>query len=175
MALFDAIMGALNNPNQQANPDQLGSIVNTVQQMTQQQGVDLGTSQMVLSMLGGYVRSALQQKQAAGNSAQAAEIVNQFGGTGSNPAAVQAVFSPDQQQQVSSAIAQRTGLSPAVVQGLLATLVPIVLNMLQTGATTQGNQGRNTVLDAFLDSNRDGNVDIGDAISMAGQFLNQRR
>ncbi|MFM7425683.1 MAG: hypothetical protein ACKO7W_11940 [Elainella sp.] len=42
-------------------------------------------------------------------------------------------------------------------------------------AGVPGSQtGNNTVLDSFLDADGDGDVDIGDAMSMAGCFLNQR-
>lgn len=174
MALFDQIMGAIANPNQQASPDQLGSILGTVQQLAGNHGVDSSTSQTVMSMVGGYVRSALQQQQAAGGTAQAESIVNQFSGLGANPAAVSALFTPDQQQQVSNAIAQQTGLPAGQIQGLLALAVPVVLQMLRTGSSNQGNPGGNNVLNTFLDSDNDGDVDIGDAMGMAGRFLQNR-
>ncbi|NJP11199.1 MAG: DUF937 domain-containing protein [Leptolyngbyaceae cyanobacterium RU_5_1] len=170
MALFDQIMGAIANPDQQGNQDQLSGILNTAQQLAGNYGVDPS----VISMVGGYVRGALQQQQAEGSAGQVEAIVNQFGGIGSNPAAVQALFSPEQQAQVGEAISQRTGLSAEQVQGLLTMAVPLVLNMLRTGASNQGAQGGNTVLNAFLDSDSDGDVDIGDAMALAGRFLQSR-
>jgi uncharacterized protein YidB (DUF937 family) len=174
MGLFDEIMGAIANPNQQGSPDQLSQIIGTLQQVAGSQGIDPSTGQDVMSMVGGYVRSALQQQQAEGGSEQVENLVNQFSGTGYNPSAVEAIFSPDQQAQVAEAIAQRTGLSSQQIMGLLAVAVPIVLNMLRSGANTQGQPGSNNVLGAFLDSNSDGNVDIGDAIAMAGRFLQSK-
>lgn len=174
MGLFDQILGAIADPNQQANPDQLGQVIGAVQQMAGNQGIAPSTSQDVMSMVGGYVRSALQQQQAEGGNEQVENLVNQFGGTGYNPSAVEALFSPNQQSQVAEAIAQRTGLSSQQVMGMLAVAVPIVLNMLRSGATNQGQPGSNNVLGAFLDSNNDGNVDMGDAIAMAGRFLQSR-
>jgi len=174
MGLFDQIVGAIANPDQQANPDQLGSILGAVQQLSGNTGIDPGTSQTVMSMVGGYVRSALQQQQAMGGTEQAENIVNQFSGLGANPSAVSALFGPDQQSQIANEISQRTGLSQAQVLGALTLLVPIVLKMLQSGASNQGQPGSNNVLGAFLDANHDGEVDIADAIGMAGQFLSRR-
>jgi uncharacterized protein YidB (DUF937 family) len=174
MGLFDQIMGAIANPGQQANPDQLGQIIGAVQQMAGNQGIDPSTSQDLMSMVGGYVRSALQQQQAEGGNEQVENLVNQFAGTGFNPSAVEALFSPSQQSQVADAIAQRTGLSSQQVMGMLAVAVPIVLNMLRSGAHNQDQPGGNNVLSAFLDSNNDGSVDMGDAIAMAGRFLQSR-
>ncbi|MDX2240402.1 MAG: DUF937 domain-containing protein [Leptolyngbyaceae cyanobacterium bins.302] len=174
MGLFDEIVGAIANPNQQANADQLSSILGAVQQVAGNTGIDPATSQTVTSMVGGYVRSALQQKQATGGTEQAEQIVNQFSGLGANAAAVGALFSQEQQAQIANAIAQRTGLSQAQVMGALAMLVPVILKMLQSGSNSQGNGGGNNVLGTFLDSDQDGDVDIADALGMAGQFLSRR-
>jgi hypothetical protein len=178
MGLFDQIAGAIANPNQQANPDQLSSILGVVQQLSGNHGMDSSTSQLVMSMLGGHVRSALQQHQAQGGIGQVESILNQFGGLGTNASAVQALFPNDQQSQVSNSIAQQTGLPSSLVQSLLPSLIPVVLNMLQSGAsqpTAQSAvQGGNPVLNAFLDSDHDGDVDIGDAMAMAGRYLQNR-
>jgi hypothetical protein len=176
MGLFDQIVSAIDNPNKQASSSQLGSIINTVQQLTNNQGVDSSKTQTMLSVVGGYVRSALQQKS-TGNRADAEAIVDQYSGTSPSMAAVQALFSPAQQQQVAQGVAQKTGMSSETIMAMLPTLIPIVLQLLQSGAT-QGSQpaggGSNSVLSAFLDSDGDRDVDIGDAISLASRFLNQR-
>jgi hypothetical protein len=178
MALFDQIMGAIANPNQQASPDQLGNILGAVQQLSGNHGVDSSTSQLVMSMLGGHVRSALQQQQAQGGTGQVESILNQFSGLGANSTAVQALFPGGQAANIAQSIAQQTGLSSGLVQNLLPSLIPIVLNMLQSGAVQPGAQSSvqsaNPVLNAFLDSDKDGDVDLGDAMAMAGRYLQTR-
>jgi len=174
MGLFDQILQAIDDPNQQANPDQLSAILNTVQQAAGAQGVHPAATNDVVSLLGGYVRSALQEQ--AGGRGQAEAIVNQFGGTNPSTAALDAVFSPAQQQQVAQAIAQRTGLSADAIVGMLPMLVPVVLNLLKSGASQPGQAtpgGSNPVLNSFLDADGDGDVDIADAMSMAGRYLGQ--
>lgn len=177
MGLFDQILGAIDNPNQQANPNQISSILNVVQQVSGQQGMNSSATQAVLSVLGGHVRSALQQQQAQGGRNQVASIVEQFAGTSPNQSAVQSIFSPQQQQFAVQDAAQRTGIDSNTIQMLLPILIPIVLNLLKTGASNQGsvqNPQSNSVLNAFLDADNDGAVDVGDAISIAGRFLSQR-
>ena len=202
MGLFDQILGAINNPAQQGNVDQIGGILNTVQQVSNQQGINPSQTQSMMSILGGFVRSSLQQ-QAAGGHSNPTAIVNQYGGMQPNPQAVQAVFGAGQIPQVVQAIAQRTGLSPQIIQSLLPLLVPVVLNLLKAGATNSsmggnpnmGNSnfgnpnmgnpnfgnapthqaGSNPVLNAFLDADHDGDVDISDALRVAGQYVNQPR
>jgi len=177
MGLFDQILGAIENPNQQANPSQIGSIVNVVEQLASTHNVDSSTTQAVMSVVGGYVRSALQQ-QATTGVAQPAATVEQYGSTDPSMAAVQALFTPQQQQQVAQEVAQKTGLNLGTIEAMLPVIVPIVLNLLKTGASNQSagsTQSSNSVLSSFLDADSNGAVDIGDAISIAGQFLNQRQ
>lgn len=174
MPLFDQIVGALNNPEQQASTNQLSTILNTVQQLSGGQGGN--NQQVMMSIVGSYVRSALRQKKASGGESQVDSLLQQFAGTGANPAAVSALFSPDQQQHLAQDVADRTGMNAAQVQGMLATLVPVVLNLLAAGQrqNTSSAVGGNSVLNAFMDSDGDGDVDLGDAMSMASRYLGQR-
>ncbi len=175
MGLFDQILGAIDNPNQQASTNQLGSILGAVQQLSGNQGVDAGTTQLAMSVLGGYVRSALQDVRSQSGDAQAQQVVNQFSGTDPNPDAVQSLFGGGQLTQIVEDIVQKTGLNNSTVQAMIPVLVPIVLNLLQTGSNSQNSaQGGNSVLNAFLDADGDGDVDMTDTMSMASRFLNQQ-
>jgi hypothetical protein len=172
MGLFDQIIGAVGNPNQQGSLSQLGSIINTVGQISNSTGVDPSTIQSVLSVVGGQVRSALQEKQATDGNEAVQNIVSQFAGTSPDSQAVDSVFSPEAQQQVAEVAAQRTGLDAGMIQQILPLLVPVVLNFLQSGANAQDSQGGgNSVLNSFLDADNDGDVDISDVIQLASRHL----
>lgn len=173
MGLFDQIINAIDNPNQQASPGQLANILGTVDQVSNNYGTDPGTVNTALSVIGGFVRSALQQKQAAEGPEQAQAIVNQYSGSYPNPQAVHSLFPGNQIDGIVNAVTQRTGLNAGLVQQMLPILVPIVLNMLQTGSQSQHSQAGNPVLNAFLDADRDGDVDIMDAMQMAARHLNR--
>jgi hypothetical protein len=169
MGLFDQVVGALNNPNQQASTDQLSSILNVVQQVAGQQGLNAGTTQTMMSVVGKHLRTALHEQQSQGAATE--DLVSRFSGTQANPDAVSAIFSNQELQATIAEVAQKTGINPQTVQSLLPMLVPTVLNLLQTGAAKEPGQGGNSVLATFLDSDRDGDFDIGDAMSMASRFL----
>ncbi|KAF3884247.1 MULTISPECIES: DUF937 domain-containing protein [Nostocales] len=172
MGLFDQIINAIDNPNQQGNTGQLGDILNTVQQLSGNTGTDSSTMQSALGIVGNYVRSALQEKRNTEGNEAAQEVVNQYSGTSPNPQAVDSLFPPFVQQQVSDVVAQRTGLNAGMVQQLLPVLVPLVLNLLRSGSNAQNPQaGGNSVLNSFLDSDGDGDVDIMDAMQMASRYL----
>jgi uncharacterized protein YidB (DUF937 family) len=171
MPLFDQILAAVQSPNQQANPDQLSTILGAVQQLSAQNGVSPNATQDVLSMLTGYVRSSLQQKRASGGSSQLESILNQASGPQS-ASAVGALFTSAQQTQISQAISQKTGIDARTVAGMVSVLIPVVLSLLKTGAPTSGSVASgNPVLNSFLDADGDGDVDLADTLNMASRFL----
>jgi hypothetical protein len=172
MGLFDQVLGAINDPNQQGSNDQLGQILGVVQQLAGSQGVEPSAAQGVTSVVGKYVRSALQQQRSTGGIDQIASIIDQFSGTSASPAAVQALFSPQQQQQMTQEASQKTGLNAGTIQSMLPVITPVILNLLRSGKqSTSGSASGNPVLNSFLDSDADGDVDIGDALSLASRFL----
>ncbi len=171
MGLFDQIINAIDNPSQQGSPNQLGDILSTVQQLSNNSNTDPSTIQTALSVVGNYARSALQDKRANEGTEQTQDFVNQFGGTQPSSQAVQLLFNTPQIQQIVQEVENRTGLNSATIQSMLPFLVPIVLKFLQTGSNAQNPQGANPVLNTFLDADGDGDVDIADAMQMAGRYL----
>jgi hypothetical protein len=190
MSFFDQILSAIENPQQQASADQLGGILGSVNQLSGDNGIDPAMMQTVMSMVGGAVQSSLQEQNNTMGSDHVMGLLNQFGGGSHNPSALGAVLNPGMQQQVASGISQRTGLDAGLILGLLPVLVPVVLNLINGGSSQQGGDmgnmggnampqqqastGGNPLLNAFLDSDRSGNVDLGDALSMASQYLRNR-
>ena len=174
MGLFDQVINAIDNSNSAGSSGQLATILGTIQQVSNSYGTDPTTVQSALSIVGNYVRSALQQKRATGGYESAQAMVNQYSGTYPNPQAVHNLFSGFQQEQLAQTIAQHTGLNMGIIQQMLPILVPLVLNLLQTGSQTQNPQGgSNPVMNAFLDADRDGDVDIADAMQLAGRYLSR--
>ena len=171
MGLFDQIVGAINNPNQQAGTNQLSDLLGTVQQLSGNLGGDLSATKTAMSVLGGHVRSALQQKNEESEGG-AENVVNQFAGTTPNSEAVNSLFSATEIKGIVDNISEKTGFDTSRIHNLLPTLVPLILNLLKTGSSTQNpGQASNNVLNSFLDADGDGDVDLSDLIGMASRFL----
>lgn len=174
MGLFNQILKAIDNPTQQASFQGLSNILGTIQQTGSIYGADPGKSQMLLSMVGGYVRSALQEKRATEGDDIVKTLVNQFSGTSANPQAVFALFSQTQLAEIVPQIAEKSGLNAATIQAMLPIAIPAVLSLLKTGANTENSQqSANPVLSTFLDADGDGDLDMTDVMNLAGRFLNQ--
>ncbi|NJN48577.1 MAG: DUF937 domain-containing protein [Alkalinema sp. RL_2_19] len=179
MSLFDAFLGAIDNPEQAASVDQLGNIVGTVQQISGQNGIDPAMMQTVMSMVGGQVRSSLQDQRSTQGEDHVQNLISQLSGTTASGAALGALFTPQMQQQVAGAISQKTGLDAGMIVALLPTLVPLAMQFLQGGAqgaaqTANSQANSNPLLTMFLDQDRDGDLDLGDAMNMAAKFMQNR-
>ncbi len=173
MGLLEQILSAIDSPTQQASPDQLSQILTTVQQLAKSQGVNPQTTQTVAAVVGQFVRRSLQEKRETLGTGSTEEIVNQYSGVQPNSEAVQAILSPQQQQEVAQVASQKTGLDFSKIQAMLPILVPIILNLLQAGASKPGTSSsqQNSVLSTFLDTDNDGDIDLADTLSLASRFL----
>ncbi len=176
MSLFDQVLNAINDPTRQGSVSQVAGAIQLLRQTAGSQNLQSDTTTLLVSTLGRYVQNSLQQKRATEGDAAAAHLVDQYSGTQPNPDAVSALFSPVQKQQATQDLAQKTGLNGELIAQLLPTLLPLILQFLQTGASTGGasQASANPVLQAFLDSDRDGDVDVSDLLGAASTFLGER-
>jgi len=170
MSLFDKIISAIENPEQQASSSQLSSILNTVQQLTSSNQANSDTMQSAMSIVGNFTRSALQSKRDLDGEEEVEKVIDRYAGTNPNPQVLQALFTTPQVLEMTQQITKKTGLNPQLIQGLLPTLVPLVLNFLKTGSK-MGNIAGNPVLSSFLDADGDGDVDVADAMILASRYL----
>ncbi|WAL58306.1 DUF937 domain-containing protein [Thermocoleostomius sinensis] len=171
MGLFFDLLSAINNPSQQATVSQLETITNSIDRVTTAQGFDASKTQSLLSALGNAMRPALAQQQDKLGNRQLEDLLARAG-TNTNATAFQAIFPPQLQQQIAQGVSQRTGVSPNILQGILPTLIPSVLGLLNMGANKPGSIGGNPLLSSFLAGDRRGNTDLGDVFKFAHRFLN---
>ncbi|UFP94519.1 DUF937 domain-containing protein [Gloeobacter morelensis] len=170
MGLFDHILAAITNPEQQASQGQVASVLGTLQRQGQAHGTDSQALAQLLSVVGQQVRGALQQQRADAGPQQAQTTVQRYSGTEANPQAVQALFGARQPQVVQEA-ANRTGIDASTIQALLPIVIPLILQLLQGGTNSRNPQQGNPLLGTFLDTDNDGDVDLGDMVRMAGRLL----
>ena len=170
MGIFDQVMGAIQDPNREASIGQLGQIVSMAQQVAQANNANSSATQQAASIVGGFVKSALQEKKQSQGMDAVLDLVQQ--GTTDGAAVLPKLFSPAQQSAVASAVAERTGLDANQVRVMLPMVIPIVMKFLNQGAAKTGTQAQgNPLVTTFLDGDGDGDVDMGDVLKMAGRFL----
>ena len=171
MSIFNQILQAIDSPEKEASNGQLGSILDTVQQLSGSYQTNPSAVQSAMSIVGNYTKSALQQQRQQGGTAQVNQMLGQFGGTQASPQVLSSLFGSSQLQSMITQITSRTGLNARTIQSMLPILVPLVLNLLRTGNNKNNVRGGNPVLNSFLDSDGDGDVDISDMMNMASRHL----
>jgi hypothetical protein len=171
MSLFFDVLQSINDPNRQGSVSQLESVTNSIQQLAAKQGISTAQTQSLVSALGSGLRPVLQQQSLAGKGSLE-NMLGQAMGAAGGMGALQSFLSPQLQQQLVQVVAQKTGLSTNMLQSMLPTLLPAVMGLLNMGASKTGGIGSNPLLGAFLDSDRDGDTDLGDVFKFAGRFLN---
>ena len=171
MSLFNQIINALDNPEQEANTNQLGGILDTVQQLSGNYQTQPSAIESAMSVVGNFTRSSLRQQRNQRGDNQVQQLINSFGGNRASSQALNALFSSSQLQDMTRQISSRTGLDARSIQSMLPILVPLVLNMLKTGRNTKTAGAGNNVLNNFLDTDGDGDVDVADAMRMASRHL----
>lgn len=169
MSLFFDVLSAINNPNQQGSVSQLEAVTQSIQQVAADRGLESSQLPGLLSALGGALAPALQQQSTGGG---LDSFIGQLAGAGASTAALQTIIPPQLQQQIAQVVSQKTGISANTLLGLLPTLLPAIMGLLNMGASKPGTIGGNPLLNAFLDSNQDGNTDLGDVFRFANRFLN---
>jgi len=176
MGLFFDVLSAVNNPQQAASVEQLGGLTQELQQVAGKFGLDAQGTQAALSALSSQLRPALQQ-QAQGGSLDLGALAGQVMGaaSGGNLGALSSLLPPEAQSAVLQGVAGKTGLNASQLEGLIPSLLPIVMKFFNLGAGAPGGMAgmaQNPLLKQFLDSDRDGDVDLGDVFKFAGRFLN---
>jgi uncharacterized protein YidB (DUF937 family) len=171
MSIFFDLLSAINNPNQQASVGQLETLTNSIGQLTSRIGLQPEQMQSIFSTVGQVLQPVLKNQQSGLGGGLLENVIGQVANSGGSAAALQNLLPPQVQQQIVQTIAQKVGLDANMVQSVLPTLLPMVMNFFQMGAGKPGTSGPNPLLASFLDSDGDGDTDLGDMLKFAGRFL----
>jgi hypothetical protein len=174
MGLFFDVLSAINNPNQEASVDQLGQVMNNINSVANDHGVEPSTMQKVMSALGPALQPALKEQIQGGNNPLENIMGSLTGGGNAGLGGLASLIPVELQEKIVAGVAQRTNLDSSVIQGMIPQLIPLVMNLFSLGKTTSGVGGplNNPLLKSFLDSDRDGDVDLGDVFQFGNRFLN---
>ena len=171
MSLFFDVLSSINDPGKQGSIEQLGSVTNSLQQLANAQGMNSDQMSSVMTALGGALQPALKQQVGTMGTGQLEGMIGNLTG-GSGLSSLQSMIPPQMQQQLIQSVAQKSGLNAGMVQSMLPQMLPAVMGLLGMGASKPGRGGGNVLLNAFLDSNRSGNTDLGNVMKFASGFMN---
>jgi hypothetical protein len=165
--MFDMVATLLKNPLFANNTGDLGAMLNVVQQIAGQGGVDLTTTQTLLGIVGQHLQAGLQAHQQANGLEITQALVDQLGGTEPNAEAISALLDAPQVEQMIGEIESRTGIPAGTIEPLLPMAVPLILNFLKS------NEQGNSLLNGYLDQDADGDIDLSDLMGLAMKYINR--
>lgn len=170
MGLFDQVLGAIADPRRQASAGKMAQILGSAKQIAQENNADTDTMQQAMSVIGGFVRSSLQEKRRQSGDEAAQALIDE--GAANGAAVIPQLFNSTQLNEMVATVTQKTSLNSNQVQGILPVVLPLVMRFLSTGNAKQGMPAEgNPILTAFLDADQDGDADMGDMLGMAGKFM----
>ncbi|MCG8366326.1 MAG: DUF937 domain-containing protein [Pseudanabaenales cyanobacterium] len=172
MGLFFDVLCAINNPQCQASISQLQTVINTMQELGASRGIEASKMQGVMSALSNLIRPALQAQRTALDDTQLKTLIKDAAGSSKAATVIHSLFSTELQEQMVEEIAQKTGFSTETIQAMLPMLILAVLMLLNLGSSRSDEAAVNPLLNAFLDSDRDDETDLGEVFKFANRFLN---
>jgi len=165
MGLFDQIASAFTGSDASGELGKLQAVAGVVEQLQDATGSDSSTAHNILSLVGTQVLSSLQDKQSTDGEGAVQNLVEQFSGTEHDPDAVDAVFTPEVQQEVAEFVADRTGLDANLIQSILPKVVPVILGVFHIGGAP--------LLTSLIEAGS-GNVDFASFAKLAASYLGER-
>lgn len=171
MSLFFDVLSAINNPNQQGTVEQLGSVVESLQQLASRQGLEMEQMAALLNSLGGALQPVLQDQASAIGAGALEGLLGKLSGSGSLGLLQVAIPRP-LQQEIIQAVAKQTGVNADHIQAMLPQLIPAIMGLLGMGSAKPGTSGQNSLLEAFLNSEPGQSTDLGTVVTFANRFLN---
>jgi hypothetical protein len=171
MGMFFEMLSAINDPHRQGSIEQLSGIMSNIQNVQSQENIDPATMQRVMSAIGPSIQTALTQQPNTGNFV--GDVLKQLAGAGGNSSAIQALFTPQLQQQMFDRVAAKTGMSRNRVQSFVPILLPLVCQFFNLGVGKPGMNGKheNSIVSAFMNAGQGTGGDLGEVFKFANRFL----
>lgn len=139
--------------------------------------------QALVAALGGHVKSALQRIEQSPTSESASDVVGVLASHERAPKhLIEQLFGKGGVEQVAGDVARKTGINIQTVKAILPVVLSLVMKLLHSGGSVQLQTGAvsssaasglasNPVLNGFLNSDCDGNIDLAYVMELAVSFL----
>ena len=171
MKLFDVILDSIANPELKTEPTDLADLLGGIRNIAQEKDTPHDLMETVVAALGKHVKTGLQEYAGPRE-----ELVEEAASVSqASPELLGMLFGTQGVETVSQEVSQGTGMKTETIIALLPVLIPIVMKLLRSGGTKAEGQSAamNPMLQGFLDSDNDGDVDLADVFKLAGPYLNK--
>lgn len=178
MSLFDAVLASLNDPSRATQQSDLEGLASAFSGG----GASSANAGQIANLIGGFLKPMLQEQHAVGGAQGVDSFLQDIKQSANSPDQLRQVLGADRVDQMVGRAEQKTGLDASAIFRLLPIVLPAVIGLLQSGrpatapavtAATGAPAGgqTNPILAQFLDSDRDGDVDMADVVRLTSRFL----
>lgn len=181
MGLFDQIVGAISNPQLQTQQSDLGSLIQGLQELAGGRAASEDEVQAVTAALGRHLKEGLNGIRNDPTPDTPESVVSEMARSSAvDPAMLDRIFGAGGGERVAQDVSRQTGVNMQSVLAMLPVILPMLMKLFQSGSAVPSQSAAasppsggslNPILKGFLDSDKDGDVDIQDILSMAGPFL----
>lgn len=166
MSLFFDVLSAINSPDQQGSVGQLDTVVASLHQLAQGQGLEVEQMADLLNGLGEALQPVLQDQASVLGVSQLDRLLGTLSGPG-GVGLLQVAIPRPIQRDIIQRVAQKTGINADQIQAMLPQLIPTMMTLLGMGATKPGIDGQNGLLEAFLKAKPGQGTDLGAVLTAA--------
>lgn len=164
MLLPELIARAVRDPWTQGNPGEMHRLLDLVEALPSRLGTSHAAVRELIADVARAVGESLRRERERLGDDELCGLVRRHSGLEPDPAAVAALLTAEQREELDAEGAADAALDPAQVADALPTLVPLVLKLLDTGGPCRpGERRTNVVLQAFLERDAE---DVGEAIRL---------
>lgn len=171
MKLFDVILDSIANPELKTESNDLADLLGGIKSAAKEQDTPPDLVETAVSALGKHVKAGLQEY---GGSRE--ELVEEAASVPqATPELISKLFGSQNVESVSDDVSQKTGIQTETIIALLPVLIPIVMKLFRSGGSKSdgASSQMNPLLQGFLDSDNDGDVDLADVFKLAGPYLDR--
>lgn len=184
MNFFETLVNSIQDPQAGTQKSDLATLLAALTSGTQSSAKPLPASatESLVGMIGGALKPALREVGQTGGIDGIEALLGSLKQNASSPQNLERTLGQDRMNQMVTKAQQKSGLPVDTILSMLPVILPAVVSLLQSGArsgaaptaqqgATATSPGNNPLLQNFLDSDNDGEVDMQDLVRLGSKFL----
>jgi hypothetical protein len=191
MNFFDVLVSSIQDPQAGTQKSDLEGLLGALLggapgAAPQNRQLPPGAAESVAGSIGSALKPALREAGQQGGIEGIDALLGSLKQNANSPQALERTLGHDRMEQMVNKAQQQSGLPTDAIGSLLPVIIPALVSLLQSGARTGGapsaqtgatagdplaGLAANPLLQSFLDSDGDGDVDMQDLVRLGSKFL----
>lgn len=184
MNFFETLVNSIQDPQAGTQKSDLEGLLSALTGGTQSAAPvpPSRATESLAGTIGGALKPALREAGQTGGIEGIDALLGSLKQNAGSPQQLERTLGPARMEQMVTQAQQKSGLAVDTILSMLPVILPAVVSLLQSGArrgvapsgqqgATMAGPGNNPLLQNFLDSDGDGDVDMQDLVRLGSKFL----